>query len=164
MSLTLVEKVMAWSLPAVHDNSTNTELSLCNRQYLHPHRHRLSHPLSHLRSSQWWFWDRCWQPMKLTFPCNGSQDDCKGRRVGFIGKMLKNVSELYDTHVDTKISGLSTIIEPALMIGIGIVVLIVILALYLPIFKDLDFCKIGHKEHWGAQRGKAATNILEPRG
>ena len=49
--------------------------------------------------------------------------------------MLKNISELYDTHVDTKISGLSTIIEPALMIGIGIVVVIVILVLYLPIFK-----------------------------
>ncbi len=53
---------------------------------------------------------------------------------GSLEKMLKNVSELYDTHVDTKISGLSTIIEPALMIGIGIVVVIVILALYLPIF------------------------------
>ena len=55
--------------------------------------------------------------------------------------MLKNVSELYDTHVDTKISGLSTIIEPVVMIGIGIVVVIVILALHLPIFNmgNLNF-------------------------
>jgi len=60
---------------------------------------------------------------------------------GSLEKMLKNVSELYDTHVATKISGLLTIIEPVLLIGIGIVVLIVILALYLPIFNmgNLNF-------------------------
>jgi len=37
----------------------------------------------------------------------------RGEESGSLEKMLKNVSELYDTHVDTKISGLSTIIEPA---------------------------------------------------
>ena len=64
-----------------------------------------------------------------------------GEESGSLEKMLKNVSELYDTHVDTKISGLSTIIEPVLMIGIGIVVVIVIFALYLPIFNmgNLNF-------------------------
>ena len=64
-----------------------------------------------------------------------------GEESGSLEKMLKSISELYDTHVDTKIAGLTTIIEPALMIGIGIVVVIVILALYLPIFNmgNLDF-------------------------
>ncbi len=64
-----------------------------------------------------------------------------GEESGSLGKMLKSISELYDTHVETKIAGLTTIIEPALMIGIGIVVVIVILALYLPIFNmgNLDF-------------------------
>jgi len=64
-----------------------------------------------------------------------------GEESGSLGKMLKSISELYDTHVDTKIAGLTTIIEPALMIGIGIIVVIVILALYLPIFNmgSLDF-------------------------
>ncbi len=64
-----------------------------------------------------------------------------GEESGSLEKMLKSVSELYDTHVDTKIAGLSTIIEPVLMIGIGIIVVIVILALYLPIFNigNLNF-------------------------
>jgi len=57
-----------------------------------------------------------------------------GEESGSLEKMLKSISELYDTHVDTKIAGLTTIIEPVLMIGIGIIVVIVILALYLPIF------------------------------
>lgn len=57
-----------------------------------------------------------------------------GEESGSLEKMLKSISELYDTHVDTKIAGLTTIIEPILMIGIGIIVVIVILALYLPIF------------------------------
>jgi len=64
-----------------------------------------------------------------------------GEESGAMEKMLKNVSELYDTHVESKISGLATIIEPVLMIGIGIIVVIVILALYLPIFNmgNLNF-------------------------
>ncbi len=64
-----------------------------------------------------------------------------GEESGSLGKMLKSISELYDTHVETKIAGLTTIIEPALMIGIGIIVVIVILALYLPIFNigNLNF-------------------------
>ncbi len=74
-------------------------------------------------------------------PANGSQDDCKRRRVGFIGKNVKECIRTLRYYVEKKISGLSTIIEPVLMIGIGIVVLIVILALYLPIFNmgNLNF-------------------------
>ncbi len=64
-----------------------------------------------------------------------------GEEAGSLELMLKNISELYDTHVESKISGLATIIEPALMIGLGIVAVIVILALYMPIFQmgDLNF-------------------------
>lgn len=64
-----------------------------------------------------------------------------GEESGSLEKMLKNVSELYDTHVDSKISGITSIIEPALMIALGAVAIIVILALYLPIFNigNLNF-------------------------
>ena len=64
-----------------------------------------------------------------------------GEESGSLEKMLKSISELYDTHVDTKIAGLTSIIEPVLMIGIGLIVVIVIFALYLPIFNmgNLNF-------------------------
>ncbi|MFQ5707756.1 MAG: type II secretion system F family protein [bacterium] len=58
-----------------------------------------------------------------------------GEESGSLDKMLSKISEMYDAHVDSKISGLSSIIEPALMIGLGAVALVVIIALYLPIFK-----------------------------
>ncbi len=65
----------------------------------------------------------------------------RGEEPGSLEKMLKNVSELYDTHVDSQIAGLTSIIEPALMIGLGAIAVIVILALYLPIFNmgNLNF-------------------------
>ena len=64
-----------------------------------------------------------------------------GEESGSLEKMLKSISELYDTHVDSKITGLTSIIEPVLMIGIGLIVVVVIVALYLPIFSmgNLDF-------------------------
>lgn len=58
-----------------------------------------------------------------------------GEQSGALDKMLLKVSEIYDAHVDSKISGLSSIIEPALMAGLGVVALVVIVALYLPIFR-----------------------------
>ncbi|MCG8608684.1 type II secretion system F family protein [bacterium] len=57
-----------------------------------------------------------------------------GEQSGSLDQMLNGISDLYDTNVDTKITGLSSILEPALMIGLGVVALIVIIALYLPIF------------------------------
>lgn len=58
-----------------------------------------------------------------------------GEESGNLDKMLNKISEMYDAHVDSKISGLSSIIEPALMVGLGATALVVIIALYLPIFK-----------------------------
>lgn len=58
-----------------------------------------------------------------------------GEESGALDKMLIKISEIYDAHVDSKISGLSSVIEPVLMAGLGAVALIVIIALYLPIFK-----------------------------
>lgn len=57
-----------------------------------------------------------------------------GEASGTLDTMLNKISEIYDGHVDSKIAGLTAIIEPALMVGMGAIVLIVIIALYLPIF------------------------------
>ncbi len=57
-----------------------------------------------------------------------------GEQAGSIGPMLQNVVELYDNEIETRINSISTVIEPVMMIGLGVIALIVILALYLPIF------------------------------
>ncbi len=58
-----------------------------------------------------------------------------GEQSGSLDQMLESISKLFETYVDSKISGLLTLIEPALMISMGIITLVVIVALYLPIFQ-----------------------------
>ncbi|KAA3612053.1 MAG: type II secretion system F family protein [Calditrichaeota bacterium] len=58
-----------------------------------------------------------------------------GEQSGALDTMLKNISDLYDADVESKIAGISSVIEPVLMVGLGIIAIFVILALYLPIFK-----------------------------
>ncbi len=64
-----------------------------------------------------------------------------GEESGALEKMLNNIADMYDTEIDAKIAGLSSVIEPILMVGLGIIALVVIIALYLPIFNigNLNF-------------------------
>lgn len=57
-----------------------------------------------------------------------------GEESGALDEMLDKIAEMYTTHVDGKIAGLSSIIEPVMMVGLGAMALVVIIALYLPIF------------------------------
>ena len=58
-----------------------------------------------------------------------------GEESGALAQMLGRVANVYDEEVDSAVSGLTSIIEPILMLGMGVVVLIVVLAIYLPVFK-----------------------------
>jgi len=58
-----------------------------------------------------------------------------GERSGAMEIMLEKVSEFYDRQFNSSIDGLTSIIEPVLMIGLGAIALIVVLAVYLPIFQ-----------------------------
>ena len=49
--------------------------------------------------------------------------------------MLAKVSEFNERQLNSTIDNLTAIIEPVLMIGLGILALIVVIALYLPIFQ-----------------------------
>ena len=57
-----------------------------------------------------------------------------GEQSGSLEVMLLNVSDIFDTEIDSRISSLTSILEPALMVALGAVALVVILVLYLPIF------------------------------
>jgi type IV pilus assembly protein PilC len=49
--------------------------------------------------------------------------------------MLENVSEYYDEEIDESLNRLLTMLEPALLIGMGGVIAIMLLAMYLPLFE-----------------------------
>ena len=57
-----------------------------------------------------------------------------GERAGQLDEMLKHTADYYDQEVESFLSRLIAILEPALIIMIGVVVLVVAVALYLPIF------------------------------
>ena len=57
-----------------------------------------------------------------------------GEQSGAIEQMLSKTADYYEKEVDTEIKNISTIIEPALMIVLGVVALIIVVAVLLPIY------------------------------
>ena len=51
--------------------------------------------------------------------------------------MLGKVADFYEDEVDASIQALTSIIEPLMMIGVGIMVGVIVIAMYLPMFKLL---------------------------
>ena len=58
-----------------------------------------------------------------------------GERTGTLSEMLSKISEFYDMQVDSAISGLTSIIEPILIVFMGILIGLIAIALFLPIVK-----------------------------
>ncbi|HMF75381.1 MAG TPA: type II secretion system F family protein [Bryobacteraceae bacterium] len=61
-----------------------------------------------------------------------------GESTGALPQMLSSVAEFYEEDVSTRMSALLSLIEPAIMIFMGIFVAFVLVALYLPIFSLAD--------------------------
>ena len=60
-----------------------------------------------------------------------------GEETGELEKMLGKVADFYEEEVDASISALTSIIEPLMMIGVGCMVGVIIISMYLPMFKML---------------------------
>jgi len=58
-----------------------------------------------------------------------------GESSGDLPQMLEDVAEFYDQEVENKLTVLTTMIEPVLMLTMGIVIAVIVVALYLPIFE-----------------------------
>jgi type IV pilus assembly protein PilC len=61
-----------------------------------------------------------------------------GESTGALPQMLTSVAEFYEEDVSTRMAALLSLIEPAIMIFMGIFVAFVLVALYLPIFSLAD--------------------------
>ena len=57
-----------------------------------------------------------------------------GETTGALPQMLSSVAEFFDDEVQTKMAALLSLVEPAIMIFMGIFVAFVLISLYLPIF------------------------------
>jgi len=64
-----------------------------------------------------------------------------GEETGELDGMLGKVADFYEDEVDTSIQSLTSIIEPILMIGVGIMVGTIVISMYLPMFKMLTLIK-----------------------
>lgn len=57
-----------------------------------------------------------------------------GEQAGALDSILGKVADYYEKEVDTQVKSISTIIEPVLMIFVGIIALVVVAAVLLPIY------------------------------
>jgi type IV pilus assembly protein PilC len=72
------------------------------------------------------------------FPPMVSQMVKIGEETGELEKMLSKVADFYEDEVDSTIQSLTSIIEPLMMIGVGFMVGIIVIAMYLPMFKMMQ--------------------------
>jgi type IV pilus assembly protein PilC len=75
------------------------------------------------------------------FPPMVSQMVKIGEETGELDKMLGKVADFYEDEVDASIASLTSIIEPILMIGVGVMVGTIVISMYLPMFKLLTLIK-----------------------
>ncbi len=58
-----------------------------------------------------------------------------GEQTGALDAMLSKIADFYDEEVDTAVANLTALLEPMLMVFLGVVIGGVVIAMYLPIFK-----------------------------
>jgi len=61
-----------------------------------------------------------------------------GEETGELDKMLVKVADNYESDVDVAVEGLSSLIEPVLIIGMGLVVGFIVIALFLPLISIIQ--------------------------
>ena len=58
-----------------------------------------------------------------------------GEQTGALDAMLSKIADFYEEEVDVAVAGLTSLIEPLMMVVIGGTVGVVLIAMYLPIFE-----------------------------
>ena len=72
------------------------------------------------------------------FPPMVSQMVRIGEETGELEQMLSKIADFYEDEVDSAIANLTSIIEPIMMIGVGIMVGAIVISMYLPMFKMMQ--------------------------
>jgi type IV pilus assembly protein PilC len=75
------------------------------------------------------------------FPPMVSQMVKIGEETGELEKMLGKIADFYEDEVDSAIQTLTSIVEPIMMIMVGAMVGVIVISMYLPMFKMLQLVK-----------------------
>jgi type IV pilus assembly protein PilC len=58
-----------------------------------------------------------------------------GEQTGALQDMLNSLADFYDEEVDTTLARFVTLVEPILLVTMGLVIAALLLALYMPLFQ-----------------------------
>ena len=58
-----------------------------------------------------------------------------GEATGAMDSMLQKIADFYEDEVDQAVASLTSLLEPIMMVFLGIVIGFIVVAMYLPIFK-----------------------------
>ena len=75
------------------------------------------------------------------FPVTLGQLMAVGEHTGNMDKMLTSIAKYYEEEFTAVVDGLSTIIEPLMIVFVGLMIGVMVVALYLPIFSAGDAIK-----------------------
>jgi type IV pilus assembly protein PilC len=66
-----------------------------------------------------------------------------GERSGSLKEMLDEVASFYDAEAEVKLEQLTTLLEPLILVFMAIVVVVILLAIYLPIIQTISAGPMG---------------------
>lgn len=72
------------------------------------------------------------------FPVMVTQMVSVGEETGALDRMLHKLADFYDAEVSAMLKALTSILEPVMMIVVGAIVGLVVIAMYMPLFKIYD--------------------------
>ena len=77
------------------------------------------------------------EPLKSSgvFPPMVVQMIAVGEETGELDKMLTKIADFYDTEVDTAVKGLTSVIEPLIIVVLGVVIGGIVMAVFMPMLK-----------------------------
>jgi general secretion pathway protein F len=64
-----------------------------------------------------------------------------GEKSGELEEMLRRVSQIYDGEVDRVVTRVTSLLEPVMILGMGLIVFFIVLAILLPIFEMSQFAR-----------------------
>ena len=76
------------------------------------------------------------QPLSETkvFPAMVCQMIAVGEQTGALDAMLAKIADFYEDEVDTAVAGLMKLIEPVMIVFLGVIIGTIVIAMYLPMF------------------------------
>jgi len=75
------------------------------------------------------------------FPPMVTQMIAVGEETGSLDQMLQKIADFYEDEVNAAVKSLTSILEPILMLGVGVIVGTVVISMYLPIFNMMNIVK-----------------------